>query len=199
MMSGAAPENCITAWTRCDRPWLRDYQMAWIGRDAIAGLTLAAYSIPVSLAYANLAGLPPQVGIYGYLLGGLGYALLGSSRQLAVGPTSAISLMIAVSIGVMAAGDAQRYVEIASLTARHPENEELTGVIALQPEASLIYANADTIFTAVSSRMETMGRSNVRLVVCDLSASPFHRSGRITDTAQTCRQSSHTRYSAAHH
>jgi MFS superfamily sulfate permease-like transporter len=40
----------------------------------------------VSLAYAGLAGLPPQVGIYGYLLGGVGYAFLGSSRQLAIGP-----------------------------------------------------------------------------------------------------------------
>ncbi len=98
-------------------PWLRDYQAAWICQDAVAGLTLAAYAIPVSLAYANLAGLPPQVGIYGYLLGGLGYALLGSSRQLAVGPTSAISLMIAATVGLMAAGDVQRYAEIASLTA----------------------------------------------------------------------------------
>ena len=78
---------------------------------------MAAYAIPVSLAYAGLAGLPPQVGIYGYLLGGLGYALLGSSRQLAIGPTSAISLMIAGTVGAMADGDAQRYAEIASLTA----------------------------------------------------------------------------------
>jgi len=98
-------------------PWLRDYKAAWIGRDAIAGLTLAAYAIPVSLAYANLAGLPPQIGIYGYLLGGIGYAVLGSSRQLAVGPTSAISLMIAATVGMMAAGNAQRYAEIAALTA----------------------------------------------------------------------------------
>jgi len=85
--------------------------------DAVAGVTLAAYAIPVSLAYAGLAGLPPQVGVYGYLLGGLGYALLGSSRQLAIGPTSAISLMIAATVGGMAEGDAQRYAQIASLTA----------------------------------------------------------------------------------
>jgi high affinity sulfate transporter 1 len=81
----------------------------------VAGVTLAAYAIPVSLAYATLAGLPPQVGIYGYLLGGLGYALLGSSRQLAIGPTSAISLMIAGTVGAMAEGDAARYAQIASL------------------------------------------------------------------------------------
>jgi high affinity sulfate transporter 1 len=97
--------------------WLGGYQGAWLSGDIVAGVTLAAYAIPVSLAYAALAGLPPQVGIYGYLLGGLGYALFGSSRQLAIGPTSAISLMIAASVGAMAEGDAQRYAEIASLAA----------------------------------------------------------------------------------
>jgi SulP family sulfate permease len=96
--------------------WLAEYRAAWLRGDVIAGVTLAAYAIPVSLAYAGLAGLPPQVGVYGYLLGGLGYALLGSSRQLAIGPTSAISLMIAGTLGAMADGDAQRYAQIASLT-----------------------------------------------------------------------------------
>ena len=97
--------------------WLGNYQAAWLPGDVVAGVTLAAYAIPVSLAYASLAGLPPQVGIYGYLLGGLGYALLGSSRQLAIGPTSAISLMVAASVAPMAEGDAQRYLQIASLAA----------------------------------------------------------------------------------
>jgi sulfate permease, SulP family len=97
--------------------WLAEYRPSWLLGDLVAGVTLAAYAIPVSLAYAGLAGLPPQVGIYGYLLGGLGYALFGSSRQLAVGPTSAISLMIAATVGAMAEGDVQRYAQIASLTA----------------------------------------------------------------------------------
>src|SRR6516162_2769012 len=97
--------------------WLPAYQISWLPHDAVAGVTLAAYAIPVSLAYAALAGLPPQVGIYGYLLGGIGYALLGSSRQLAIGPTSAISLMIAGTVGAMAEGDAARYAQIASLAA----------------------------------------------------------------------------------
>lgn len=95
--------------------WLAEYRLAWLRGDVVAGVTLAAYAIPVSLAYAGLAGLAPQVGVYGYLLGGLGYALLGSSRQLAIGPTSAISLMIAGTVGSMADGDAQRYAQIASL------------------------------------------------------------------------------------
>ena len=97
--------------------WLAEYRPASLRFDIVAGVTLAAYAIPVSLAYATLAGLPPQVGIYGYLLGGLGYAIFGSSRQLAVGPTSAISLMIASTVGLMAAGDAERYAQIASLAA----------------------------------------------------------------------------------
>jgi high affinity sulfate transporter 1 len=95
--------------------WLSRYRAGWLPGDAAAGLTLAAYAIPVSLAYATLAGLPPQVGVYGYMLGGLGYALLGSSRQLAIGPTSAISLMVAGTVGEMAAADADHYVQIASL------------------------------------------------------------------------------------
>jgi high affinity sulfate transporter 1 len=97
--------------------WLRQYRAGWLPADVIAGVTLAAYAIPVALAYAELAGLPPQVGVYGYLLGGLGYALLGSSRQLAIGPTSAISLMIASTVGAMVEGDAQHYAQAASLTA----------------------------------------------------------------------------------
>lgn len=97
--------------------WLAEYRPTSLPFDIVAGVTLAAYAIPVSLAYATLAGLPPQVGIYGYLLGGLGYAIFGSSRQLAVGPTSAISLMIASTVGMMAAGDSARYAQIASLAA----------------------------------------------------------------------------------
>ncbi len=95
--------------------WLPAYQVRHLGADVVAGVTLAAYAIPVSLAYAGLAGLPPQVGLYGYLLGGLGYALFGSSRHLAVGPTSAISLMVGGTIAEMAGGDALRYGQIATL------------------------------------------------------------------------------------
>src|SRR4030095_728094 len=97
--------------------WLREYKPAWLPRDAVAGLTLAAYGIPVSLAYATLAGVPPHHGIYGYLLGGLGYAIFGSSRKLAVGPTSAISMLVGTTVAGMAGGDAARWASIAALTA----------------------------------------------------------------------------------
>ncbi|WP_153954460.1 SulP family inorganic anion transporter [Cupriavidus necator] len=97
--------------------WLPSYQPQWLAHDAIAGVTLAAYGIPVSLAYASLAGLPPQYGIYCYLAGGLFYALFGSSRQLAVGPTSAISMLVGVTVAGMANGDPSRWASIAALTA----------------------------------------------------------------------------------
>jgi high affinity sulfate transporter 1 len=108
-----------TGWRAAFPPaqWLPSYQGAWLPRDAVAGVTLAAYAIPVSLAYATLAGLPPQYGIYCYLAGGLLYALFGSSRQLAVGPTSAISMLVGATIAGMAAGDPARWADIAALTA----------------------------------------------------------------------------------
>ncbi|MDD2563457.1 MAG: sulfate permease [Salinivirgaceae bacterium] len=112
--------RAITIFWRTHIPaltWLRTYNRTFLGKDTIAGITLAAYAIPVSLAYASLAGLPPQYGIYGYLLGGFFYALIGSSRQLAIGPTSAISLLVGVTISGMANGDPQRWVDIASFTA----------------------------------------------------------------------------------
>ncbi len=112
----AAP---VAGWRAVFPPaqWLAAYQTKWLAKDAIAGVTLAAYGIPVSLAYASLAGLPPQYGIYCYLVGGLFYALFGSSRQLAIGPTSAISMLVGVTIAGMAQGDPGRWASIAALTA----------------------------------------------------------------------------------
>jgi SulP family sulfate permease len=97
--------------------WLPDYTLKLFGNDTLAGITLAAYAIPVSLAYATLAGLPPQYGVYGFLIGGIFYALLGTGRQLAIGPTSAISLLIGTTLISLAEGNPQRWVDISSLTA----------------------------------------------------------------------------------
>ncbi len=116
-MTDPAEYRSTWLWWFPPARWLAGYHVDCLQNDVVAGVTLAAYAIPVSLAYAALAGLPPQVGVYGYLLGGVGYALLGSSRQLAIGPTSAISLMIATSVGAMADGDVQHYAQIASLAA----------------------------------------------------------------------------------
>jgi len=115
-LAGGGP---VRGWRAAIPPaqWLVAYRPQWLAQDAIAGVTLAAYGIPVSLAYASLAGLPPQYGIYCYLVGGLFYALFGSSRQLAIGPTSAISMLVGVTVAGMAQGDPGRWADIAALTA----------------------------------------------------------------------------------
>jgi MFS superfamily sulfate permease-like transporter len=116
----AMPEETpVRGWRAIFPParWLPAYQASWLRRDAIAGVTLAAYGIPVSLAYASLAGVPPQYGVYGYLVGGLAYALFGSSRQLAIGPTSAISLLVGVTVAEMVANVPEHRAAVAALTA----------------------------------------------------------------------------------
>ena len=107
----------VTGWRKFFPPaqWLATYRASWLTSDALAGLTLAAYAIPVSLAYASMAGLPPQTGLYCYLVGGLGYAMFGSSRHLAVGPTSAISLIFGITIAQLAHGDPGRLWSLATL------------------------------------------------------------------------------------
>jgi len=105
--------------------WLPQYQRGLLRHDFVAGLTLAAYAVPVSLAYASLAGLPSQAGLYCYLLGGIAYAVFGTSRQLAVGPTSAISILIGSVLGTLAAGDTLRQTHLAMAAA------VLTGLLAI--------------------------------------------------------------------
>src|SRR5271169_4268185 len=97
--------------------WLPGYQRAWLLPDVLAGTTLAAYAVPNAVAYALLAGLPPVAGLAGYLFGGLAYAALGTSRRLSLGPTSAISLVVATTLAPLALGDAHRYAALAGLAA----------------------------------------------------------------------------------
>jgi high affinity sulfate transporter 1 len=97
--------------------WLPGYRRAWLQADLLAGLTLAAYAVPVALAYASLAGLPAEAGLYGYMFGGVAYALFCSSRHLAIGPTSAIAITIAGGLGALAIDDPARYSTLAAVTA----------------------------------------------------------------------------------
>ena len=97
--------------------WLPRYQITWLLPDLIAGITLAAYAVPVAMAYATLAGLAPQAGLYCYIFSGFAYALFASSRHLSVGPIASISVMVASVGGTMAAGDPSSYATIAAMTA----------------------------------------------------------------------------------
>jgi sulfate permease, SulP family len=97
--------------------WIPTYTTRRFGLDLIAGLSLAAFVIPESLAYASLAQLPPVTGLYCYLVAGIVYALFGTSGQLAVGPTSALAIVLASSVAAMGGDDPSRAVAIGSAVA----------------------------------------------------------------------------------
>jgi sulfate permease, SulP family len=97
--------------------WLRSYELGWLRADVLAGVTLAAYLLPGALGNATLANLPPEAGLYACLLAGLVFWLFCSSRHTAVTVTSAISLLVGVSLGAMAGGDAARFRALAACTA----------------------------------------------------------------------------------
>ncbi|MGA7814671.1 SulP family inorganic anion transporter, partial [Caballeronia sp.] len=86
--------------------WLRDFRKEWARPDIVAGLTVAAVVIPKALAYATIAGLPVQVGLYTAFIPMLIYALLGTSRVLSVSTTTTIAILIATALdGVASAND----------------------------------------------------------------------------------------------
>src|SRR6476469_8070072 len=97
--------------------WIRAYTASSVRVDLIAGVSLAAFVIPESLAYASLAQLPPVTGLYCYIVAGIAFAVFGTSRQLAVGPTSAWAVVIATSVVAMGDGDAGRALALASAVA----------------------------------------------------------------------------------
>jgi high affinity sulfate transporter 1 len=97
--------------------WLRDYKSAWIVPDLVAGLTLAAYTLPAGIADASLAGLPAEAGLYACLFSGLVFWIFCSSRQTAITVTSAISLLVGATLGPIANGDVARAWALASATA----------------------------------------------------------------------------------
>ncbi|MDV6626955.1 SulP family inorganic anion transporter [Pseudomonas aeruginosa] len=96
---------------------LLHYRRAWFRPDVQAGLSVAAIQIPTAIAYAQIAGFPPQVGLYACILLMLIYALIGSSRQLMVGPDAATAAMVAAAITPLAAGDPQRLVDLSMIVA----------------------------------------------------------------------------------
>ena len=98
---------------------LLHYDRDWLRGDLLAGVTVAAYLIPQVMAYAEIAGLPPITGLWAILTPLLVYALLGSSRQLSVGPESTTALMTAAGLGAMlgAAGGTARWADVAAVMA----------------------------------------------------------------------------------
>jgi high affinity sulfate transporter 1 len=96
---------------------LLGYRRGDLRHDVTAGLSVAAVAVPVGVAYAELAGFEPVVGLYASMLPLVAYALFGTSRQLIVGPDAATCAMVAAAVAPLAGGDAGKYASItAALT-----------------------------------------------------------------------------------
>jgi len=104
---------------------LRGYERGWLRGDLLAGVTVAAYLVPQVMAYAEIAGLPPVAGLWAITGSLVVYAVLGSSRQLSVGPESTTALLTASAVAPLAAGDPERYAALAAALAG------LVGVVCL--------------------------------------------------------------------
>lgn len=97
---------------------LREYRVEWLRSDLASGLAIAAVGLPSAIAYPALAGLPPEVGIYASILSVLGYALLGSSRQLIVGPDAGtVTVLAAVLVSFGLSSTAENVVASAAIAA----------------------------------------------------------------------------------
>ncbi len=98
-------------------PWVQHYQRGWLAGDFSAGLIAALLLIPQSLAYALLAGMPAQTGLYASILPALAYALFGSSMSTAVGPVALTSLMTLSALQPLADVGSPQYQSLALLLA----------------------------------------------------------------------------------
>jgi SulP family sulfate permease len=109
-VSTAVPARVVPAW-------LRSYERPWLRPDLIAGVVIWSVVTPQAVAYAQIAGLPPQAGLMAAPGALLAYALLGTSRQLVVGATTATAAVSAAAVGGLADGNATRFAALSAALA----------------------------------------------------------------------------------
>ncbi len=97
--------------------WLASYEKGNLAVDLIAALTVWALVVPEAMAYASLAGMPPETGLYAALVAPLAYAIFGTSRQLNVGPSSTVAVLSASIILPLAAGDPGLFISLTTALA----------------------------------------------------------------------------------
>ncbi|TAH49054.1 MAG: sulfate permease [Chloroflexota bacterium] len=97
--------------------WLPKYDRGWLRGDVLAAATVWALVVPQAIAYAQIAGLPPQAGLFATFAALIGYALFGTSRQVIVSPTSSTAAISAAIVGTIALGDSTRYADLSSALA----------------------------------------------------------------------------------
>ena len=94
--------------------WLPDYERSWLRADAIAAATVWALLVPEAMAYASLAGMPPETGLWTAPLALLGYAVFGTSKQLNVGPSSTVAVLSLSVVAPIAGGDPEAFISLTS-------------------------------------------------------------------------------------
>ncbi|MBZ9570181.1 SulP family inorganic anion transporter [Methanobrevibacter sp. TMH8] len=94
--------------------WAKEYNKDFLRFDIIAGITVGAITIPEVIAYSSLAGLPPEAGLYAALAALFVYFIFGTSNQLSVGPTSALSILVGSTIGTLSIANPSNFWAIAS-------------------------------------------------------------------------------------
>ena len=96
--------------------WASTYERAWVRTDLIAGATVWGVMTPVAMAYAGMAGLPPQAGFYAAFAALLGYAIFGTSRQLQVTTNSTMAVMSAAVVAPLGSGDLAVYAALSAMS-----------------------------------------------------------------------------------
>ena len=99
------------------RDWLPTYDRAWLRLDLIAGLTVVALLVPEGMAYAQIAGMPPETAFYAAPIGLLAYAILGTSRQLVVAVSSTVAVLSASTIALLAPAGSPEFVTLTAALA----------------------------------------------------------------------------------
>ncbi len=132
--------------------WLRGYRRADLSGDFVAGLTTGVMLVPQAMAYALLAGLPAATGLYASTVPLVVYALLGTSRQLAVGPVAMVSLLVAAGVAELASPGTPEYVRYAALLAVMVGAVQAgLGVVRLGAAANFISHAVVTGFTSAAA------------------------------------------------
>jgi sulfate permease, SulP family len=165
-------------WRRLLPQWALDYPRAWLRDDLTAGLVLTVMLVPQAMAYAALAGMPPITGLYAAAVALLAYAWIGSSSHVSFGPFALVSLLAAVAVEPLAAGDPARFVV-------------LSGALALMVGALhllLALARADVVAALISRPVVVGFTSAIGIVIAlsqvpDLTGVELAPSARFLDAA----------------
>jgi len=149
----------MSALARLLPPWAADYRLPHARQDLVAGLVVVVMLVPQSLAYALLAGLPAEAGLYASILPIIAYAAFGSSRTLAVGPVAVLSLMTASALAPLAAPGSAGYTLLAlQLAALSGVLLFVLGVLRLGVVANLLSHPVIAGFTTGSALLIIVGQ-----------------------------------------